>query len=95
MNTPTTSIHCPRCRQNVAWPESASASQKEAIAARARYSRIDAIKLMRPQFGMDLKEAKCLVEHLPMSKGYCLRCGQSVNDGVSVCGNCRSVNLNW
>ena len=95
MNTPAASVFCPRCRQTVGWPEAASALQKASIAAQARHSRIAAIRSLRPQFGMDLREAKCLVEHLPTEKGHCLRCKQPVGEGVSVCGNCRSVNLNW
>ena len=95
MNTPATSAFCPRCHLTVGWPEAALASQKEAIAAQARRNRIDAVKLTRPEFGMDLREAKCLVNHLTLEKGFCLRCKHPVSDNISICGNCRALNLDW
>jgi len=69
--------------------------KKSKIAAEVRESPLAAVKLNHERFGLNLREAKALAFHVTKKHGECHRCHRLLQDEVSVCGQCRSANLDW
>ena len=88
-------VFCPKCKTNVIWPPSLSPEEKSTIAAEVRASPLAAVKLNHERFGLNLREAKALAFHVTKKRGECHRCHRSLQDEVSICGQCRSANLDW
>lgn|SRR5574337_1456845 len=88
-------IFCPQCKANVVWPASLSSAEKSGIAAEVRENLLAAVKLNHERFGLNLREAKALAFHVTKKHGECHRCHRPLQDEVSVCGLCRSANLDW
>jgi len=88
-------IFCPKCRTNVVWPSSLSPEDKSKIAAEVRESPLAAVKLNHEHFGLNLREAKALAFHVTKKRGECHRCHRPLQEEVSICGQCRSTNLDW
>ena len=87
-------IACPKCRQNVVWPEALSADDKSALAQASRRSRLEGAQLAHRKYDLDLREAKALSLHIS-EDGRCHRCAAPVTEELSICTKCRSANLNW
>lgn len=90
-----TFVACPKCGQNIVWPEKLSAEEKKGVAGISRRSRADAAKFARTTLALDLHEAKALANHISDERGRCHRCGSLIVGEISVCAKCRSVNLDW
>lgn len=88
-------IFCPKCKANVVWPASLSLEEKSTIAAEVRENPLAAVKLNHERFGLSLGEAKALAFHVTKKHGQCHRCHRPLTDEVSICGQCRSANLDW
>jgi Zn finger protein HypA/HybF involved in hydrogenase expression len=88
-------IFCPKCKANVVWPASLSSAEKSGIAAEVRENLLAAVKLNHERFSLNLREAKALAFHVTKKHGECHRCHRPLQDEVSVCGLCRSANLDW
>ncbi len=89
------SVACPKCGQNIVWPERLSAEEKRKIAGIGRRSRAEAALFARTTLALDLHEAKALAHHISAEEGCCHRCGSSVTSEISICAKCRSANLDW
>jgi Zn finger protein HypA/HybF involved in hydrogenase expression len=70
-------------------------AEKSEIAVKVRESSLAAVKLIHEQFGLNLREAKAVAFHVTKKHGECHRCHRPLQDEVSVCGQCRSANLDW
>ncbi len=88
-------VFCPKWKTNVVWPPSLSPEEKSKIAAEVRTSRLAAVKLNHERFGLNLREAKALSFDVTKKRGECHRCQRPLQDEVSICGQCRSANLDW
>jgi hypothetical protein len=89
------SQHCPRCRFDVTWPANLTESQKGEIGIDARQNTIRWIRKARLELGLSLEQTKGGGYHVTQHRGRCHRCDQPVDGIVSVCGTCRSLNLDW
>jgi RNA polymerase subunit RPABC4/transcription elongation factor Spt4 len=89
------SVACDRCNAIIRLPAVLSAEQKARIARAVRSSPLGAVSAICREWPCDLDEAKTLAFHCTRSPGLCHRCGTPVAPDVSVCPNCRSVNLDW
>ena len=88
-------IFCPKCKANVVWPASLSSEEKSRFAVEARESPLAAVKLTHERLGLNLREAKALAFHVTKKRGECHRCHRPLQGEASVCGQCRSANLDW
>jgi hypothetical protein len=94
-NAVNDSIACPRCRANVAWPQSLSTDQKRLLADTSRKSLTDGARLAKSSFNLDLGGAKALSAHISADGGKCHGCGAQISEEVSICPRCHSANLDW
>jgi uncharacterized OB-fold protein len=88
-------IACPKCGQNVVWPEELAAHRRKELAAVSRRSRLEGVKFAHSILALDLREAKALALHVTNEGHRCHRCGSPVVGELSVCTTCRSANLDW
>ncbi len=59
----------------------------------ARQGQMSGIVCLRGTLGMDLSDAKAMVQHMSADGSICHRCGAGLPEGVEViCSNCRSFN---
>jgi hypothetical protein len=57
---------------------------------------IRAIRLLREQTGLSLRDAKAVYYHISKRPGQCHRCGgELVAGGTVLCERCNSLNLDW
>ncbi len=91
------SVACPRCRTT--WYEPASltpAILREAGEMTAKQGPMSGIVFLRGTLGMELADAKAMVQHLSPRGTTCHRCGEELPDDVEVvCSSCRSFNYRW
>src|SRR5215472_14242795 len=90
-------IHCEACGCSWLVPVVTDPLVRHEIAVLFRRAdAIRAIRLLREQTGLSLRDAKGVQYHISKQAGKCHRCGEELVDGGTVvCGRCRSVNLNW
>jgi hypothetical protein len=88
-------IACPKCKTNVVWPISISDDAKKKFATTTRSSIAEGIKLGATEFGLDLRESKCLAFHITRKPGLCHRCQSSISSELCICAKCHSANLDW
>jgi hypothetical protein len=88
-------IECPKCRTCVVWPSSLTSAETAAFAVSSRRSTLEAARYAHENLGLDLREAKALAFHITRIKGFCHRCNSKISGSESLCGTCRSANLDW
>jgi hypothetical protein len=91
----TEPVLCPQCKAPVAWPAAATTTSLSEAAATWRSKGLPAVYIIQNSLGLPHFNAKVLTFHLTREKGCCHRCGKPVSEGVSICANCNSVNLDW
>jgi hypothetical protein len=79
----------------VTWPADLDGAGKAEVPALARQSRIAAALQIRDRLALSLGDAKGVVMHISLDDDVCVRCGNPVAKGETVCTNCNGVNLNW
>jgi hypothetical protein len=89
-----TKIYCTRCRGEVRVPE-LGPGEREAIATLRLSHTVRAMKAIMDATGWDLAEAKRTALHLTPKHGVCHRCGGAVAEGIGLCPDCGSVNIDW
>jgi hypothetical protein len=88
-------MHCEACGCTwhvPAWMD--AAVRREIVGLFRRNDAIRAIRLLREQTGLSLRDAKAVYYHVSKQAGKCHRCGGELLVGGTVaCGRCNSINL--
>ena len=89
-------IHCGRCGYDIAIPE-LSTDEKSMLLYLYRVGKsLSVVEQLRRVNGLDLAQAKAILDHLTPQSSQCHRCDfNTLAEGVSQCPKCKSVNLNW
>jgi hypothetical protein len=59
-------------------------------------SRVEAIKVLHDEAGLQLKQAKGIAQHLGHEAGRCGRCSREVAPGEAVhCATCGCLTFHW
>src|SRR5437868_3652132 len=90
-------IHCSRCNHDVLIPAFSDADKQTIVRLlREQSNPLQAIKLMKDQYGLDLKNGKLLTHHITNPQNRCKRCkNNDLPAGIVVCAKCKALNINW
>ena len=89
-------VICEKCKTTLVLPSSLSPKlRRKAASLRRTEKSVEAIDILNKEGGLDLREAKALVLHIPQDPGICNKCGAALEPSTEVCPKCRSINLNW
>lgn len=86
---------CGKCHTVLVLPETLDLHERQEVARIRRADAMAAIQHLTQHHGLDLREAKAIMLHIPLRAGECSRCHTSIPGGDAVCPKCQSLNLNW
>ena len=86
---------CGKCKIILILPESLDLDERQEVARRRRAGPAATTRYLVEHHGLDLREAKAIVVHIPPTMGKCTRCRTPIPKGDISCPKCRSLNLNW
>jgi len=86
---------CRRCKTDIAWPDSLSADERQALLRLAYESRVQAQAHLMKNHGFAIVRAKEVVSHLASSHHGCSRpgCSAQVIGMIGACAKCGAVTL--
>jgi ribosomal protein L40E len=90
-------INCQRCGAEIELPDEIPPSVKAEVRGLIKRSRrLEAMMYLRDKASLTLAQSKAVSFHLSNEDGICHRCGNQLSaQGETVCGKCKSFNLNW
>jgi hypothetical protein len=91
-----TEIYCNRCKAIVLVPDLTDSEKELVLSSISESRKLMAIQQVKKHGDLKLIDAKCLINHLAESRGSCHKCSYAnIEKGVSVCPQCKSVNIDW
>jgi hypothetical protein len=90
-------IHCEACGSAWHSPLSLFPEVRREVAALVRsHDSIAAIRRLREETRLSLRDAKAVEHHISLPPGHCHRCGAGLTgDGVVRCSGCGAINYDW
>ncbi len=88
---------CHPCQQSITLPDELDNSTPTEAVRLSRINRnIDAMFVLRTNFGVHSEDAKFIVEHISKPRFRCANCGKNLlEDGITYCPHCNALNFNW
>ena len=92
----TTHLKCRQCGAEFQLPSELTPEQKaEWVELSRTGGDLQLIEHLRRYYYVPLKFGKGIALHLSKRGNQCHRCGNEVETGISDCGRCRALNINW
>ena len=88
-------VPCAQCKFPVVWPKSTSVEDLSLAATAWRERGLASMFEIGRIVGLSGAQGKAFAFHISRPANQCHRCASKVSSGVSVCSNCKSINLNW
>ncbi|MDI9340141.1 MAG: hypothetical protein QM534_06160 [Sediminibacterium sp.] len=88
--------YCAKCQSIIPLPLLTTETKRAVLLAVRSNQTFMAIKLIKDTSVSDLKDAKCVVDHINKVHGHCHNCSYTtLETEAGVCPVCNSFNFNW
>jgi len=88
--------YCKRCHSELKIPNLSKLKKVELRKLEKENLPLQALKKLRTEHELTLREAKVLIVHINENYGHCIRCNfnELVKENID-CPKCKAFNLNW